>query len=300
MSRDSKGGRRSLLQMDLSDIGRRRRSPGDEDAPDHAPFAPRLPTVDLLPRSVRDSVRIGRLRRAFILGLALILAASAGVWVLQDGQIAEATADVERAQATNDQVRQDLEALGPVRRMYEQITRLQGIVTDTLAAQPQSAFVIDQVVAAGVREAAAAADFSSIDVVYSGIPAAGGQLNPCPNPDPFGSPIAIGCVTFTASTASRVEVSQLLRNLEENPLFVGPYVTTSTASVVEGESDSVSFTGSAGVSLDGLVTALTPEQVDALLNPPQEDAAATTEPGPDDGAPADGAAGAVDETGASS
>lgn len=273
--RGAKGsrGRRSLWQMDLADLGRGRGV--DDDAPVvREPFSPRLPSVDLLPRSVRDSVRIGRMLRGFIAVLVLILALAAGIWFLQDGQISQASADVETAQATNERVRKDLEALDPVRQMYEQITRLQGVVTDTLAAQPKAAFIIEELLSAGEQAAGSDADFSSIDVVYSGIPEPGAQLNPCPNPDPFGSPIAFGCVTFTASMASREQVSELLRALEQNPLFVGPYVTTSTTTSVEGEKDSVSFTGSAGLSLDGLVTGLTAEQIDAIVNPPQPDEAA--------------------------
>lgn len=271
MSRRAAGrgdGRSSVWRADLSTLRGRRRDLTDDSAPVRAPFIPTLPSVNVLPASVRAAITVRRLIRRFALGALLIIAISAGVWYLQSDQIDQAQRAVADATATNTKVRDDLASLTPVRTMYEQITRLQGVVTGTLAAQPQAQFVIEQILAAGTEAAGGDADFASIDVVYNGIPMPGDALNPCPNPDPFGTEIAIGCVTFNASMASREQVADLLRALESNPLFVGPYVTTSTVSSVEGEPDSVAFTGSAGISTEGLVTPLSEEEIASITSPP--------------------------------
>lgn len=289
MSRRTTGGqdgRSSVWRADLSTLTRRPKDRVDDSAPVRTPFTPALPSVNVLPESVRAAIAVRRLVRRFALGGLLIIAISAGVWYLQSDQILQAERSVADATATNTKVRDDLAALTPVRTMYEQITRLQGVVTGTLAAQPQAQFVIEQILAAGTEAGGRDADFASIDVVYNGIPMPGDALNPCPNPDPFGTEIAIGCVTFNASMASREQVADLLRALESNPLFVGPYVTTSTVSSIEGEEDSVRFTGSAGISTEGLTTPLTEEEIAAIIAPPPEEGAepaadaAETDPAP--------------------
>ena len=288
--RGASGKRRSLWQADLSTLGRKS---DDDSAPEHLPFVPTLPHVNLLPASVRDSILTAKIRRAFAWILLLVLVVSAGVWYLQTDQITRAQSAVSTATARNDQLRGELAAMAPVRRMYEQITRLQGIVTDTLAAQPEAAAVNRRLIAAGEVAAGSDFTFSSIDVIYSGIPQVGDALNPCPNPDPFSTDIAIGCVTFSASVSSRDQVSTLLRALGADPMFVGPYVTTTSVSTIEGVGDVVSFTGSAGVSLSGLATPLTPEQIDAIVNPPEPeptgDATASTDGQGADATPTQGA-----------
>ena len=286
--------RPSLWQADLSSLGKK--SDADE-APEHLPFVPSLPSVNLLPRSVRDSILTAKIRRVVAWVLLLVVVVSAGSWYLQTDQITRSENAVSIATARNEQLRSELAAMTPVRRMYEQITRLQGIVTDTLAGQPEAAAVNRRLIAAGELVAGGDITFSSIEVIYSGIPVVGEALNPCPNPDPFSDEIAIGCVTFSASVANREQVSALLRALGTDPMFVGPYVTTTNVSTIEGVGDVVSFTGSAGVSTAGLVTPLTPEEIDAIVNPPKEESSTTT--GEDAGA-TDGQAAETAPTGEAS
>jgi len=297
MSRGSSRGRGaagnpgSPWQADISELFRRRKSSTGVDVLTRPPFVATLPQVDLLPASVRDAMRRARVRRYFVLLALLILVVSAGVWFLQSDRIAIAERAVADATATNESVRRDLEALAPVRQMDEQISQLTDVVTQTLAAQPRAAAVVERILQAGRAAGGRSVAFSTIDVVYGGIPQPGSTLNDCPNPDPFNATITIGCATFSASMESRDDVATLLRLLEADPLFVGPYVTTSTATTIEGEGDVVSFTGSAGVSTEGLETPLTQEQIDAILAPPEP---ATETPAPD-ATPAPGPEQAIDE-----
>jgi hypothetical protein len=274
--------KKSVWQMELGSKKSTAQKGTDtqEDRVERPPFEPTLPLVNLLPKAIRESMAIARIRKVLLLFGALILIAAGGLWYLQGSQISQAESTLAAAQADNQQLQADLEALAPVKQMYEQITRLQELVTSTLAAQPQAALVIERLSAAGEAAGGKDVNFTNAAVTYTGIPAAGGELNPCPNPNPFDVEIAVGCITFSASAANRQQVSELLRLLEADPLFVGPYVTNSTVTDIEGAADSVAFSGSAGVSLTALETELTPEQEQAILTPPAPEPAPTASTAP--------------------
>ena len=172
-----------------------------------------------------------------------------------------------------------MEALAPITVLATALESQKALVDATLAGQPQSAVVIDRLEAAGrAASEAGGIGFSNVAVTYQGIPAAGGPLNSCPNPDPFGTEATIGCLTFNATATNRQEVSRLLEVLEADTLFVGPYVTsTALTAAAEGGTSGVAFSGTAGISLEGLETALTPEQIEAIVNPPQPEATTTEE-----------------------
>jgi len=282
--RSRKQEKKSLWQMDLSSIGKKDDAEAFEDRIERPPFEPTLPQVNLLPQQVRDSMAIGQVRNWSIAAIAALLVIAGGLWWLQGSTIERAEADLAAATAENAQLRDDVAALTPVKQMYEQITRLQDIVTTTLASQPQAAVVIDRLAQAVTAAGAGDITFTSVDVLYSGIPQPGDPINACPNPDPFGTDITIGCLTFAAEAGNRDQVSALLRALDEDPLFVGPYVTSTTATEVSAGAEGsrtetvVAFSGSAGVSLEGLQTLLTPEQVEAILNPPKPEASAEASP----------------------
>ena len=279
--RARKQAKKSLWQMDLSSLGKKDDGEDLQERIERPPFEPSLPQVNLLPRQVQDSITIARIRNWTITAVAAVLVLGGALWWLQGSTIERAEADVAAATVENTRLRADLEALAPVKQMYEQITRLQEVVTTTMASQPQAAIVIQRLAEAGDVAGGDEITFSSVDVSYQGIPAPGGVLNTCPNPDPFGTEITIGCLTFSANASSRDQVSALLRAMDDDPLFIGPYVTsTTTTEVAAGPQgnrtqDVVAFSGSAGVSLEALQTLLTPEQIDALLTPPTPEPSAT-------------------------
>ena len=265
--------KKSLWQMDISTLGKRDAA-ADDTPIERPPFVPTLPQVNLLPQGVRDSIAIARIRKWAIVAVALVLAAAGGLWWLQGSTIDKAQADLAAAQQRNSQLATQVAALAPVKQMYEQITRLQGVVTGTLAAQPKAAIVIDRLAQAGGQVDGPPITMTTTDVTYNGIPQPGDPLSQCPNPDPFGEEITIGCLTFSATAENRDQVSQLLRLLDEDPLFVGPYVTSTTATEVQTGANGnksksvVAFSGSAGISLEALQTMLTEEQIDEILTPP--------------------------------
>jgi hypothetical protein len=264
--------KKSFWQMEL---GRKKAADLGDDEVEHPPFVPVLPRVNLLPQAVRQSVAMRKVRRGLVAAVLLLVVAVGGVWYLQGSRIDEAEARLATARAEGGTLQAQLEALAPITILTAALADQKSLVEATLASQPQAALVIGQLAEDG-REAAGGKGitFSSANISYQGVPAAGGPLNACPNPDPFGTEATIGCVTFNANATDRQEVSRLLEVLEADPLFVGPYVTsTSLSQGVSGASTSdVTFAGTVGVSLEGLQTLLTPEQVEALVNPPAPDA----------------------------
>ena len=117
--------------------------------------------------------------------------------------------------------------------------------------------------------------YSNIAMTFTGVPNPAtasdpiGSLNLCPDADPFGTDITIGCIAFTAQGATRADVSDFLNRVAGNPTFIGTYVTSTTVTKNVGGATQLSFTGSTGISVEALKTSLTQEQIDAILQAAQ-------------------------------
>jgi hypothetical protein len=220
---------------------------------------------------VRQSIALRKVWRTVVVIAVLMAVAAGGLWYLQGSKIDEANATLAQAQAESTALQAKVAALAPIKEMYLQINSQKDLVKTTMASQPQAAAVFAHLAAAA---AAAGGDtpieFGSVSIAYQGIPTASDVLNPCANPDPFGSDISVGCVAFEATAGSRDQVSQLLRTLAADPMFIGPYVDNSLiAADVAGAESTVTFSGTSGISTAGLAVPLTDEQVQAILNPPK-------------------------------
>lgn len=259
--------KKPFWQMELGRSGSKGADVNDEVV-DHPPFAAVLPRVNLIPRSVVQAAAMRKVRRWLISVVVLLLLAVAAVWYLQGSRIDEAEARLAAAQATAAELQGQVDAFGAIKAFYAELESQQALVNGTLASQPQAAVVIEQLARAGQDVGTDPITFGNVGVAYHGIPAADTNLNPCPNPNPFGSEITIGCLTFNATAKNRAEVSRLLEVLERDALFVGPYVTSTSIGGGElGGESGVTFAGTTGISLDGLATLLTQEQIDAITNP---------------------------------
>lgn len=243
---------------------------GADDHVEHEEFAPHLPGVNLLPARVRESIAIGKSRTLLLLAIVLLAAATMGLWWMQTGTVQQAEAALARSQKLHAELVDQTAALAPAKQFYSEVSTLEDLISMTLADQPQAREVLDRLNAAvAATGGKPPIGILSAAVTYTGVPQPGEPLSSCPNPDPFNEEITVGCLTFSASASTRAQVSDLLRSLEADPLFVGPYVTSTTATGAdEGGAGSVTFSGSSGISVEGLATPPTPEQIDALLNPP--------------------------------
>lgn len=220
-------------------------------------FVPSLPRVDLFPPSVREATALRRTRTVLLALVAFVVLVGATVWILQGSAIGQAEARLADAQAENARMQAEIDLLAPITVLFDEIANQRALVETTLAAQPQAAAVNDRLIAAGGPQVT----FSFITVEYRPIPLPGEVPNPCPNPNPFDARVAIGCLSFSATAESPDEVSALLLALDADPFFIGPYVGSTSSS--EGK---VTFSGTAAVSTDALVTPLSDQALEAILS----------------------------------
>jgi hypothetical protein len=68
-------------------------------------------------------------------------------------------------------------------------------------------------------------------------------VSPCPGPDPFNTRVVVGCVELSGTATSRAIVGDFVIRLGKDPMFVEPFISTTTSDGAE-----VMFTGSVGLS----------------------------------------------------
>lgn len=268
----------NVLKADLGELFRRKaKGAGADSGPTTArEFVPTLPQVNLLPSSVRESIRIARVGRGAAWGVVAVAALTAGLWLVQANAIQQAEQQLNDLQAENVRLSNRANALAPIEQMATQLERQQELVTTALADQPQAAPVLRRLEQAAQAAGAQGIEFTTVQVTYHGIPKAGDMLNPCPNPDPFTSRVTVGCVSYSATARNREQITSFLRATEADAWFVGSYIGTSTLGTqTDTGTSTVTFSGTAGLSHEALVTPLTEEQVEALERPPAPSPSAT-------------------------
>lgn len=253
-------------------------STGVDDQPAIAPATPgrALPSVDLLPASVRQHFAIRRIIRRGIMGGIAILAVATALWWSQAAAINNARAELTAAQDLNSELRARATSLAPLGTLSSALTQTQDFVETQLRDQPRGSAPISRLaeIAASVR--GPAVPISSVSITYHGLPSPGEELNPCPSPNPFDTEITVGCMAFSAVASSREQVSALLRALESDALFVGPYVTATSISTDVDGSTTVAISGTVGLSPDALINPPTSDELTQLVdavtnqNPDQE------------------------------
>jgi Tfp pilus assembly protein PilN len=233
---------------------------------EHPQFERSLPRVNLIPATVREAISVRKVRRGYVFGFLAILVVVTFVWLMQNGSILEQETRLTSAQNESAAISNQVKALAPVEQLYQQITTQEAFITDAVASEALTSSLLEQLrVVAGP-----AVDYSSISVSFTGIPKPElsahpeSALNECPNADPFGKDITIGCLTFSAQAPTRADVSKFLVRAEGNAFLVGPYVTASTITQDANGNNKLNFSGSAGISLDALRTSLTTDQIAAL------------------------------------
>jgi len=233
---------------------------------EHPEFQRTLPRVNLIPASVRESISVRKVRRGYVFGFLGILVVVTLIWLMQNGSILEQQTSLTAAQNESTTISNQVAALAPVEQLYQQITTQEAFITDAVASEAVTSSLLEQLRAV----AGPNVDYSNISVNFTGIPKPAlsahpeTSLNECPNADPFGKDITIGCLTFSAQAPTRADVAKYLVRAEKNIFLVGPYVTASTITQDANGNNKLNFSGSAGISLDALRTSLTTEQIAAL------------------------------------
>lgn len=245
------------------EIGRKKQASIEVEHPE---FQRSLPRVNLIPASVRESISVRKVRRGYVFGFLGILVLVTLVWLMQNGSILEQEARLTSAQNESIAISTQVKALEPVEQLYQQITTQEAFITDAVASEALTSSLLEQLRTVAGPDV----DYSSISVSFTGIPKPElsahpeTALNECPNADPFGKDITIGCLTFSAQAPTRADVSKFLVRAEKNLFLVGPYVTASTITQDADGNNKLNFSGSAGISLEALRTSLTTEQIAAL------------------------------------
>ena len=204
-------------------------------------------TVNLLSPASFDRIAARRLRRRFVAaGLVLAIAVGAG-WMVQHSRVSATERDVATAQAETSRLTNETHALAPVRVFVDGVAAQQRVAHTAMSGEVYLSRVLD-----GLRAALpAAARFDTLGVTVVPVDptgatdaTTGGAVPVCPGPDPFNTRETIGCVTLAGAAPTRAAVGDLVIALGRSPLFVEPFISTTTTA----DGSTVSFSGSVGLS----------------------------------------------------
>lgn len=252
--------------------------PGDSTgAPTVTSLADR--EVNLVPKLVRDTIAVRHVRKAFGWLIVLVIAGIAALWLLQVGPISTAQARLDEAQSQSISLGAKVKALAPIGQLYTLLTDQEAFITGAVASQVRVA----DIQTALQRDAGPNVRFTNLALTNTGIPqpgAASDTSTACPDADPFTTDLVVGCVSFTATGGSRDDVSAFLEKAASDPLFVNPYVTTTTMGESAEGGFQVTFSGSTGLSLGALTTPMSDKDIEALRQAMDAAAQAAANPSP--------------------
>ncbi len=220
-----------------------------------------VPTVNLLSPWAFEALATRLLRQRFAAAAgALVLLVGAG-WAVQHLRIGQAEQVLTVEQAETTRLTAQTQELAPVRAYVatldqQKLTVAQAmqselyvsrVLTGLEDAAPRGtqvetlAVTIAPPVVAPVVAPVAATTEGAEDVPAPPPPPV---VSPCPGPDPFNTRVVVGCITLSGAADSRALVGDLVVNLGDDPLFVEPFISTTTTA----DGAKVMFTGSVGLS----------------------------------------------------
>jgi hypothetical protein len=221
---------------------RRRRDAARSAPAVEAPIA----GVNLLSPWVLDRLRVRAVRKRLGYGLAALVVLTGGVWVGQQLTLRAARADLAGEVAVGEGLQSRIEDFAPVQAYVAEVQARSGLVHRTMAVELSYSTVLAALDLA--RPPGTEFDEVTLELPEpeEGEPAgpARGVVAACPGPDPFATRVVVGCVRISGTAPSRAAVSELVRKVGENRLFVEPFVDTTTTRTDEP----VTFTGSVGLS----------------------------------------------------
>jgi Tfp pilus assembly protein PilN len=208
--------------------------------------------VNLLSPWVLRQLQVRRLRKRLVQALAALLVVAAGAWGFQQLQLAAARADLEGEVAAGDGLRLQISELTPVTSYVAEVRRRADAVRDAMSLQLDQGRTLAALRDA-VPEGTRIDDLSFVlpigpaddvpTLTEEQLAATRGLSTSCPGSDPFGTVPVVSCLTLTGTAPDRDGVAALVQTLARDPLFVEPFVDTTTTA--DGE---VTFSGSVGLS----------------------------------------------------
>lgn len=220
--------------------------------------------VNLLSPWVFEQLRVHALRKRFGYALAALVVLVGCVWTGQQLTLRGARADLDGEAAVGGSLQSRIADYAPVQTYVAEVQARAVLVRGTMFTELAYSTVLGALDLA--RPLGTEYDTVALTLPVPTEPAKApdasgpsrGIVTACPGPDPFNTMVVVGCVQVSGTAPSREAVSDLVRRLGDNKLFVEPFVSTTTT----GADEPVTFTGSVGLSplgftrrFDGLTTA---------------------------------------------
>lgn len=237
-------------------------APKELEGPDHeAQFVPTLPTVNLLPDDVLETVQLRRLRRLMVGVAAGALGGVAALYMLQGALIASAEKDLAEAESESTAAVAQMNALLPFQTYYVNLDQKKIAIQTVMSTEVLTSEILEVVQDPKTIEGIT---FEDVQLVVNGpamatptgAPTAGGGS--CLSPDPF-NPAApsVGCVLVSGTATSHIALAQWMERADAEPLFTEVYVPGTTSA--DNGATAVSFTASLGLNP---IEALRPTEIE--------------------------------------
>lgn len=240
--------KKGASQMSLGDLMAAQKRKKAAKALQHDEFKPTLPVVDLFSDGVREPLEIKKTKIMLVAVAGLVVIGSAGMWVTQGSSITQARENLATAQSESTSLKQDIQALTPIKSLYDEITLEEGIVNSALATEVTTTNVLEHLNAAlGASNSSA----KSVSIKYSGGTTESEGKNAgsgCPIVDPFSTVVSVGCIALSGNASDRDGVVKINDLLKADPIFTNIYTSNTTAS----DASSVQFTVSANITPEAL------------------------------------------------
>lgn len=218
-------------------------------------------SVNLLSPWVLEQLRVRAVRKRLAYGLAALVVLVGCAWTAEQLSLRAARADLAGEVAVGEGLQSRIADFAPVQTYVAEVEARSTMVRTTMQTELSYSTVLaalDQARPEGTTYDNVALTLPAPTEAGEAAGPSRGIAAPCPGPDPFDTRVVVACVRISGTAPSRAAVSELVRLLGDDRLFVEPFVDTTTTRADEP----VTFAGSVGLSPRGFT-----RRFDALAGP---------------------------------
>ncbi len=205
---------------------------------------PAAAAVNLLSPWVREENKIRTLRLRFAAGAVALVVVLALAWTGLHLAIKGHQQDLSDQEASATVLRAQIADMAPLRAYTASIRGREQLLTTSMSSEvtfSRALAGLDDLLPKGTSIGTFNGTLTPSD--DSGLVPTSGEASACPGPDPFGVTTVVACVELSGLAPSREAVSQLVLALAKSPLFVEPFISTTTTD----DAKIVAFSGSIGL-----------------------------------------------------